>query len=318
MKRRTAVWGGLAVLAAGIGLPRLLQPQRLSPDQFSALYAKPLAAPGKGLATYHLGHSLVGRDMPAMLEQLAHAAGFGAHRYASQLGWGASLNQHRQGTKMVPGFAVENAHPRHEPAAKALTSGLYAAVVLTEMVEIRDAIRYHDSAAALGFWAREVRKARPDARLYLYETWHRLDDAEGWLARIGADFTDAWQDELLRVAMADADVGTIYIIPGGQVLAAATIAIESGQVPGLTDREALFAQDESGALDQIHLNDLGAYLIALAHFATLYHQSPEGLPGALLRADGQPAAAFTDQALEPVQRLVWQVVTRYAFTGVKG
>lgn len=318
MKRRMAVWAGLAVLAAGITLPRLLRRKRLPADQFAALYDRPLSKPEDALATYHLGHSLVGRDMPAMLAQLVQAAGFGVPHYASQLGWGASLNQHRQGAEMVPGFAVENAHPQHEPVAKALASGRFDAVVLTEMVEIRDAIRYHDSGAALAFWAREARKGRPDVRLYLYETWHRLDDAEGWLARIDADFTRAWQDELLRVAMADPEVGTIYIVPGGQVLAAAARAMEAGEVPGLTRREALFAQDETGALDQIHLNDLGNYLIALTHFATLYHQSPEGLPGNLRRADGQPAKALPDPALAPLQRLVWQVVTRYAFTGVKG
>jgi hypothetical protein len=249
---------------------------------------------------------------------LAHAAGFSEHGHASQLGWGASLDQHRQGAEAIPGFAEENAHDHHAPATEALASGRYDAVVLTEMVEIRDAIRYHDSAAALAHWAQAARAGNPDARVYLYETWHRLDDPEGWLDRIDADFTRAWQDELMRVAMAAPGVGTIHVIPGGQVLAAVTRAMEAGQVPGLTGREALFARDAAGAVDPIHLNDLGAYLIALTHFAVLYHQSPEGLPGALLRADGQAATPVPDAALVPLQRLVWQVVTRYALTGVKG
>jgi hypothetical protein len=317
MKRRAIVVAGLVAVIAGFAVPRLTRPKRLSAEGFAARYAVPLRAPEAGLSVYHLGHSLVGRDMPVMLDQLAAAAGFAGHRHASQLGWGASLNQHRQGADAVPGFGPENAHPNHVPA-ESLSQGGYDAVVLTEMVEIRDAIRYQDSAAALAYWAQAVRAGNPDVRLYLYETWHRLDDAEGWLARIDADLTDAWQDELMRVAMMQPEVGTIHLIPGGQVLAAATRAIEVGQVPGLTSREALFSRDAAGAVDPIHLNDLGAYLIALTHFAVLYHQSPKGLPATLRRADGQLATPLPEAAVEPLQRLVWQVVSGYALTGVAG
>ncbi len=251
-----------------------------------------------------------------MLEQLAKAAGRADHRHASQLGWGASLDQHRQGAGAVPGFTEENAHPNHRPAAEALASGGYDAVVLTEMVEIRDAIRYHDSAEALAHWTVAARAANPKARVYLYETWHRLDDAEGWLARIDADLIRAWRDALMRVAMAQPEVGTIYLIPGGQILGAAVRAIEAGEVPGLSRREDLFSRDVSGVVDTIHLNDLGAYLIALTHFATLYQQSPEGLPHALLRADGEVATALPEQAVLPLQTLVWKVASSYALTGV--
>jgi hypothetical protein len=317
MNRRVLMWGGLAgVLAGGAALAlwRSAAPRAMDAAAFNALYASPLAPPDAALSVYHLGHSLVGRDMPVMLNQLAAAAGFTAHSHASQLGWGASLDQHRRAN--VPGMEEENAHPNHRPAAAALASGEYDAVVMTEMVEIRDAIRYHDSANALAHWARTARAGNPGARLYLYETWHRLDDAEGWLARIDADSTRAWQDQLLRVAMAAPDVGTIHIIPGGQVLAAVTRAIEAGEVPGLTHREELFSRDAAGTLDPIHLNDLGAYIIALTHFAALYHRSPVGLPGVLLRADGQPATPIPDAALAPLQTLVWQVVRQYAVTGV--
>lgn len=315
MKRRAIFGAGLASLFAGFALSRALRPKPMNPAQFAARYAVPLPGPGRGLSVFHLGHSLVGRDMPAMLEQLAVAAGFAGHRHASQLGWGASLDQHRIGPAAVPGFAQENAHPNHAPAESVARPG-YDAVVLTEMVEIADAIRHHDSAAALAYWARAARAGNPEVRLYLYETWHRLDDAEGWLTRLDADFTRAWQDALLRVAMADPDVGTIHLVPGGQVLAAATRAIEAGQVPGLASRDALFSRDASGALDPIHLGDAGAYLIALTHFAVLYHQSPEGLPGALRKADGQAATPLAMAAVAPLQRLVWQVVTGYALTGV--
>jgi hypothetical protein len=310
---RRAILAGAACTLAGFGLARWLGPKRLSADAFAARYAVPLTAPRQGLSVYHLGHSLVGRDMPVMLDQLAQAAGFVAHHHASQLGWGTSLDQHRAGD--ISGFEQENAHVQHLPA-KSLGQAGYDAVIFTEMVEIRDAIRYHDSGAALAHWAQLARRGNPDARLYLYETWHRLDDPEGWLARIDSDLAQAWQDALMRVAMADPAVGTIYLIPGGQVLAAAVRAIEAGKVPGLTRREDLFAKAADGTVDPIHLNDLGAYIIALTHFAVLYHRSPQGLPHDLSLANGQLATALPQAAVLPLQRLVWQVVSGYALTGV--
>ena len=71
------------VLAGGVGLARLAAAMALWPVPGPSL--PPLPPPADPLATYHLGHSLVGRDMPAMLAQMA------GHDHASQLGWGASL-----------------------------------------------------------------------------------------------------------------------------------------------------------------------------------------------------------------------------------
>jgi hypothetical protein len=306
-------WGlsGVALLgavAAGVWLAmRALEPAPLSERAFADRYATPLPPPEGPLAVYHLGHSLVGRDMPVMLDQLAGAG----HSHASQLGWGTSLKDHATGS--VNGFAEENAHPRFRPAAEALASGDYDAVVLTEMVEIRDAIRYHDSGRYLAHWAAAAHKARPDARVYLYETWHDLKDADGWLERIDADQPRYWEGELLRRAMALPEAGTIYVIPGGPALAAVVRAAEAGEIPGLLRREELFLPG-----DGIHLNDIGAYVIALAHYAVLYGRSPVGLPAALRKADGTPATALSPEAALRVQEVVWGVITRYPPTGVQG
>lgn len=279
----------------------------LSAQAFAARYDAALPAPSGPQKVFHLGHSLVGRDMPAMLAVLA------GHDHASQLGWGASMQNHWQDA--VAGFATENAHPAYRPAGS-VDHGGYDAVILTEMVELRDAIRWHDSATMLALWAERVRRANPDTRIYLYETWHRLDDPAGWLARIDADLPALWEAEVLRPAMAQPGVGTIYVIPGGQVMAAATRAIEAGQVSGLTDRRDLFATGRDGSPDPIHFNDLGAYLMALTHYAVIYHRSPEGLPHQLTLADGSRAQALSPEAAQVLQRVVWQVVTRYPATGV--
>ena len=102
-------------------------PAPLDPVAFAALYDRAAPVPGGARQVYHLGHSLVGRDMPAMLAQLAGPG----HGYASQLGWGAALRSHWEPDVAVNGFETENAHPAWRDAHEAVGSGDYDALVLT-------------------------------------------------------------------------------------------------------------------------------------------------------------------------------------------
>ncbi len=301
MRRRGLLALAAATAVAGLAGWRLFPRRGLSDAAFAALYATPLPPLETPSAVYHLGHSLVGRDMPAMLAQLA------GHPWNSQLGWGASLMNHWE--DKVPGHAEENASDAYRAAGEAVDSGAYPVVVVTEMVELRDAIRWHDSAEHLAKWAARARAGNPAVRIYLYETWHRLDDPQGWETRISADLPALWEDKVLRPAVAEA--GAIHVIPGGQVMAALVAAAEAGQLPGLNSRQDFFTDD-------IHFSDLGAYAMALTHFAVIYGRSPQGLPHGLRRADGSLADPPPAGAVAAMQGLVWQVVTGYALTGVKG
>lgn len=277
-----------------------------------ALYATPLPEPSGALNVFHLGHSLVGRDMPAMLAQLAG----NGHRYDSQLGWGTSLRAHWEPDVPINGFDAENDHPRYRDAREAIGSGDYDTVVLTEMVEIRDAIRYHDSAEYLARWAGRAWDANPDTRIYLYETWHHIDDELGWLNRIDSDLRTYWQGRVKYPALDSTDA-PIHLIPAGQVMAAFVRAVqEKGGLGGISDLPDLFARNDDGSVDTIHFNDLGAYLVALTHYAVLYHQPPMGLPHQLSRADGTPADAPDPAVAELMQHIVWDVVAQHPETGV--
>jgi len=253
-----------------------------------------------------------------MLAQLAGAG----HVYDSQLGWGTSLKEHWEPDLPIKGFETENTHAQYRPAHLAIGSGQYDAVILTEMVEISDAIRYHDSAAYLSLWAGLARDADPNTQVYLYETWHWLDDDQGWLARIDADLTRYWEDGVLLPDLLSTDTGLssgrpVRVIPAGQVMARFVRAVEKrGGVDNIADRTALFAVEPSGKQDLIHVSDLGAYLVALTHYAVLYRRSPVGLPHRLTRADGSPANAPGPVAARLMQETVWQVVTSYPKTGV--
>ncbi|QIE44579.1 hypothetical protein G5B38_02995 [Pseudohalocynthiibacter aestuariivivens] len=285
-----------------------------SAEVVAAAYSVPLPAPADPLRVFHLGHSLVGRDMPAMLAQLA---GDG-HQYDSQLGWGTSLKEHWEPDAPINGFETENAHPHFRDARDAIGSGDYDAVILTEMIEIKDAIKYHESAAYLGKWAALARQASPAPQLYLYETWHNLDDPKGWLTRIDADLSNHWENALLlQILEPDAAHSPMRVIPAGQVLARFVRSVEAmGGMVAMQGREDLFQRRDDGTLDTIHLNDLGVYLVALTHYAVLYHRSPVGLPYQLKRADGSAADAPELQVAELMQQTVWEVVTGYPKTGV--
>ena len=301
----------LAVSACG-AITRCSEPRPLDDAAMASLYASPPPPPAGPLNVFHLGHSLVGRDMPAMLAELA---GPGA-RYDSQLGWGTSLKAH-WGDAEINGFATENDHIRYRDARQAIGGGGYDAVVLTEMVEIRDAIRSYASWDYLARWAKLAWQGNPEARVYFYETWHPLDDPEGWLNRLDRDPERYWEGEILRRALAVDGERPIYVIPAGTVFAAFTRAVAArGGVEGIAGPEDLFALTPEGVRDPIHINDLGAYLVALTHYAVLYQRSPVGLPRALHRADGSPATAPSEEAARLMQETVWQVVRGHPLTGV--
>lgn len=313
MTRRKTILGSLATALGGGGLYwALTRPPSASSIRVQLTGAS-VARPQKPLNVFHLGHSLVNRDMPAMLAQLAPSG----HAYDSQLGWGTTLQAH-WGDAPINGFEAENAHPRYRPALEAVRSGDYDAIVLTEMVEIRASIRFYDSPVYLARWATEALKARPDVRLYLYETWHTLDDPEGWLERIDLDHDRYWLSRVLGPALSRLPQGTpIFLIPAGPVLAAFVRAVEAkGGVGNVRDRTDLFSRAEDGTLDVIHLNDLGNYLVALVHYAALYHQSPVGLPHVLTRADGSAATAPTAEVALLMQEVTDSVVRRLGLSGL--
>jgi hypothetical protein len=285
----------------------------LEANSITSAYASPATMPQGPLRVYHLGHSLVGRDIPAMLAQLAGTD----HRYDSQLGWGTSLREHWYPDVPIAGFETENAHPHFRPATEAIGSGDYDAVILTEMVDLRAAIRYHKSAKYLSKWAELARKSSTETQIFLYETWPRLDDPQGWLPRVNADLSALWEKEVLLPDLKNAPNRPIYVIPAGQVMARVIEHVDArGGIPGLSTREDLFSRTETGEVDPIHLSDIGNYLVALTHYAVLYQRSPVGLPYELLRADGTNAQAVPANTALLMQETVWSTVTSYPKTGI--
>jgi hypothetical protein len=313
MANKRRFLAGLAALGcAAAAWSFLTGSKALTPEKLAERYRTPLPPPDGPMKVFHLGHSLVGRDMPAMLAQLAN------HDHASQLGWGTPLRAHWEPDEVIQGFDVENAHPHFRDAKEALASGEFDAFVLTEMVEIEAAIDYFDAPVYLEKWVSAALRGNPDIRVFLYETWHELDDPQGWLTRLDTDPDRYWEGVLLAKAMAATpDTPPIYVIPAGRVMAELVRRVEGTEgVDVMASREDLFARLDTGEIDPIHINDLGAYLVALTHYAVLYQRSPVGLPARLSRADGTPADAPGPELADLMQQTVWDVVSELPVTGI--
>jgi len=289
--------------------------KKLSIEEIEKLYQSPLPPVTRPLTIYHLGHSLVGKDMPAMLAQLAKEG----HTYHSQLGWGATLQSHWEPYIPINGFKSENQHKQYRDPFKAIDSGDYDAFVMTEMVEIEAAVKYFKSSKYVAKFADRVNKSSPNTTVYFYETWHEVTDPIGWIERLDRDLNLYWEEEILYDALAQLDGQvSIYMIPAGQVLSAFFKEVKRiGGIGNINEPKDIFAKKkEDGSLDPIHINDVGNYLIALVHYATLYRKSPEGLPHTLKKADGTNATAPSEEAAALMQKITWDVVKDFSKTGI--
>jgi len=102
----------------------------------------------------------------------------------------------------------------------------------------------------------------------------------------------------------------VYIIPGHRMMARIYDDIEKGIVPGITNIKQLFS-------DNIHTNELGAYAIAMIHYACMYNKSPIGLPNQLIPNPPANTPIPTPEFAGYVQQMVWDVVTSYPRTGIQ-
>lgn len=289
--------------------------KKLSDETLDALY-QPLSPPNNPLATFHVGHSLVGPHMPYMLQQLSPAG----HRYHSQLGWGTALKAHWEPSVKINGLEQEKQQDYYRNLDEAITSQDYHAFVLTEMIEIKDAIKYFDSEKYLAKFADRINQHNPEARIYFYESWHEVNDPAGWINRLENDYPRYWKEKVLHPALARLKGKVpIYVIPVGQVFAKFFQELEQfGGFDGMRKPVDIFNRKEDGTLDVIHINDVGSYFVAIVHYAVLYQRNPEGLPYKLKAHGGRNAVAPSAEAAALFQKITWEVVNALPETGVGG
>lgn len=244
---------------------------------------------------FFLGHSLLGWDVPTLVEQFAAAQGL-TFSFDIAIGIGANL-------------AWQWGHPERAQGDNPRTNlgaQPYDVLVLTEAIPIVNQLRYADSVEnALNFM--ELAHAQnPNVQVYLYETWEHRENNR-WRSEIPA--MRAHYDQILDGVNARFAGRDMLIIPGGQAMGALVDRIRAGGVPGIQNEGALFS-------DNIHLTSLGWYFISCVHYATIYQRTPVGVPVDLLNRFEQPFEGPSARAAAIMQQIAWDVVSGDPRSGI--
>jgi len=144
----------------------------------------------------------------------------------------------------------------------------------------------------------------------LWTTWVSIDGSNGPFREM-LDVQGLEWEKMQDHANAKRPIGAppVYLIPGHKMMARLHDDIPKGKVPGITQLNQLFS-------DKIHPNELGAYAIAMIHYACIYNKSPLGLPHNLLPNANASVKIPSKEFAEYVQSMVWDVVTSYERTGI--
>ncbi|MEM9785109.1 MAG: hypothetical protein AAF801_01315 [Pseudomonadota bacterium] len=218
----------------------------------------------------------------------------------------------------APGSTMDwrwnNADPNKQTDAR-YDIDKYDVMVLTERVPLSGTRPWHNSDSQALQWFKHAwteGNGGQGAETILYATWVNVDSGPTWAnghkdpdsqftyrQRMPLEMAN-WK-EIQAYVNANRPVGSppMRMIPGPILMATIYDEIEGGRAPGLSDISDLF-------VDQIHLNEMGSYFIALAHFAVIYNRDPRGV---------QNSGAVTPEQALWMQDLVWRVLSEEGVLG---
>ena len=149
------------------------------------------------------------------------------------------------------------------------------------------------------------------AATLLWTNWVNIDGSDGPFRQMLDNLNPEWE-RMQDYANEHRPAGAppVYMIPGNRIMARLYDDVQQGIVPGISQFSDFFE-------DNIHVNNLGNYAIAMIHYACIYNTSPLGLDHELID-NPAPGTLMPSQALATyLQNMVWDVVTSYAArTGV--
>jgi hypothetical protein len=284
------------------------------------------SAGATSLRVYHIGNSVTDTFRYDGLGQLASAGG---HGYAF-------------GRHMIPGAPLSwiYEHPNdgfREPSgyATALPNLAWDALTLQpfdrQLGTPTDPASSQNDLAVIREYLTLLRQnaANHDTSVFIYSRWPRRDSdtapinfQQKWNRTYtgGWDGTNESRDYFERVTLGTRQVvqnlgGTnpVHMIPVGDVLNELDLRMEAGQVPGYTDIVQVYA-------DGIHFTNVGAYIVALTFYATMYQADPTGLPVPATYLNngysGQAPLPLPPALAASLQDAVWDVVNGHPYSGV--
>jgi hypothetical protein len=147
--------------------------------------------------------------------------------------------------------------------------------------------------------------------IYIYAQWPNTVGPKDWETRWNEAYTGNWdgtnmtkdyyEDLVVELKRTQPDFD-IYMIPVGHVMEELDNRMEAGLVPGYDDITKIF-------IDEIHLNNIGSYIVATTFYATLFKRSPIGLP---VPTEYQP---LSTELAAIVQDAVWDIVPTIPLAG---
>ena len=292
LPHRRSVLAGLAALP-GLAVPGLARTGTERPFDLRVIMS---------------GHSLTD-PIPEPLIAMVQAAG------------GAASEGMRIDADTVPGSPIEWRweHRSGSPDSREDLAN-YDVLVLTERVPVRSAMEWHRTKELALAWfdlAWTSGNGGRGAETIFYASWISTTSGPGNQDSYDSDekvipFRErlelemgSWQ-EIVDHVNRNRVTGSppMRAIPGPLVMAAAYDAIAAGTAPGLGAITDLFR-------DTIHVNHLGGFLFALAHFAVIYGRDPRSIPD----LGGEGPWPRRDQA-DWMKQLVWDVVRAYPDSGL--
>jgi hypothetical protein len=154
-------------------------------------------------------------------------------------------------------------------------------------------------------WRDQGLIGNPAIKTWWYQVWPNIPDDTDWEAWV-AEMQDTWAPlypaQLQALTTEIGGSNYVRMIPGGEALAALAVAVDDGDIDGLSDPLDLFS-------DAVHLSAIGGYFMALVHWATIHGQSPVGKPYDYVT--GVTAGMAAD-----LQAFAWSIVSTHPYAGV--
>lgn len=257
--------------------------------------------PSTTFTSYHIGSSFTEwPNIPLQLKQLANASGI-ATLTGSQTTSGRNSQYHWNNG--LAGEIGAGTYSRHEIPTKS-----WDAVVLQPYNDEWQASKIAQATDYCGRFYRLADDA--GSQFYLYQAWPWLSQSLATQSDINSAF------EQIRSTISVGGKKPALIIPAGQALKAVIDEAQNGYLKAYNTNRSLDRQNLY--LDNLHLRDLGAYVSALTHYATIMKRSPVGLPAQALDASyfSDNTVYFNSDLARRIQELVWWVVANHPYSGV--
>ncbi len=245
---------------------------------------------------YLMGSSLTDQVKYSSFEKLAESRG----------------HEHIWGKHQVPGAPIRwlwahrtkgNGRKPYGPLAKALGEYRWDAITL----EPRDG--YEPELQAAGNVIRYALTKSPDVQVYVFAQWPRIRGGSfdrQWLADskdIQNNIRLGFEEFLKDLRKAHPDIKPPLMIPVGHAMHLLELKIRAGLVPGM---KSIY----DGYSDGSHQNHLGEYIVGCTFFATIYRESPVGLPT-------EPYGEIPADLAAAIQQTVWEAVNAHPHSGVE-